>query len=795
MKSVSIGLFVLALTVFAGAQAPAPATAQSPDRLPVRRVVLYKSGVGYFEHLGRVRGNQTVTVAFTSGQLDDVLKSLTAIDLDGGRVAGVSYNSEAGLDRRLGALRLPVGPQTTRAEFLSALRGARLEVRQGTTRFIGRLLSVERLERRTDAGTVSIDTVSLVSDAGEVQTVALDPGVSVRIVEADLGEEVSKYLGLIASVRDQDVRRLNIATTGTGERDLFVSYVSEVPVWKATYRLVLPAASEARKPLLQGWAIVDNTVGEDWQNVQLSLVAGAPQSFVQAISRPYYVQRPVVPLPERVSLAPQTHQGAVSVAGAGVVTGTVTDNGGGAVPGATVSLSRAGAQVASVFTDGNGRYRVTGLSSGTYDVTVSLAGFESAEFRAVAVSGGMESVVNATLRLGSVNQSIVSGLPQGNMNVTVDGVFRAGAAGGGGGGRGGRGGAPPATPAPPPPPRLDAVEEVSVARYSQQVDAAAAQLGDLFEYKLKEPVTIPTNQSALVPILSNEVQADKVSLWNAASGTTRALRAVWLTNATGLTLDGGSFSVIEGQAFAGEGLIEPLKAGERRLLSYALDLGLVIDAKAEPIPTRIQKVQISRGVLIQQTEERRRHTYSARNDDAEPRTLVVEHPARAGWTVTGTVKPAESTPTWHRFRVTVDSKTTATFTVEDVRPVQSQISVSSLTDDHVMLFVRDQAISGPVEASLRQVLARKTDIARLNNELARRNNEIAQIGRDQERVRENMRSLKGSSEERQLLQRYVKQLDDQETRIETLRKEIETLTADRNKAQTELNAFIEKISV
>src|SRR6188472_1360611 len=116
MKSATVAAFVLILSVFIQAQAPAPkpAASQISDSLPVRRVVLYKSGVGYFEHLGRVRGNQTMTIDFTSGQLNDVLKSLTTIDLDGGRVLGISYNSDAGLDRRLGALRLPVSGQATR---------------------------------------------------------------------------------------------------------------------------------------------------------------------------------------------------------------------------------------------------------------------------------------------------------------------------------------------------------------------------------------------------------------------------------------------------------------------------------------------------------------------------------------------------------------------------------------------------------------------------------------------------------------------------------------------------------
>jgi hypothetical protein len=115
-----------------------------------------------------------------------------------------------------------------------------------------------------------------------------------------LNLEVGRYLGLIASARDQDVRRMTISTTGSGERNLYVSYISEVPIWKTTYRIVLTTNTD-KKPLLQGWAIVDNTVGEDWDNVELSLVAGAPHSFIQQLSEPYYGRRPVVPLPRRCS--------------------------------------------------------------------------------------------------------------------------------------------------------------------------------------------------------------------------------------------------------------------------------------------------------------------------------------------------------------------------------------------------------------------------------------------------------------------------------------------------------------
>ena len=225
---------------------------ESAAKLPVRRVVLYKNGVGYFEHLGRVRGSQDVRIDFTSAQLNDVLKSLTVLDLAGGRITGVDYNSEAPLARRLATLRLALGERPSVSEFLGALRGARLEVRGAAgPALTGRLLSVERKTRSATNWTVETDEISLISDSGEVHSVDLNPTTSVRIAEKDLQVEVGRYLNLIASSRDQDVRRMTISTTGNGERNLYVSYISEVPIWKTTYRIVLPTKPE-KKPLLQG---------------------------------------------------------------------------------------------------------------------------------------------------------------------------------------------------------------------------------------------------------------------------------------------------------------------------------------------------------------------------------------------------------------------------------------------------------------------------------------------------------------------------------------------------------------
>jgi hypothetical protein len=282
-------------------ESQASASAAETDagsRLPVKRVVLYKNGVGYFEHSARVHGDQDLAIDFTTSQLNDVLKSLTAVDLGDGHISGVRYNSIAPLDERLKALRLPFGEQITQVDFLAALRGARVEVHNGSDTATGRLLSVEKEKRVTDKGeSYEVTAFSVISDGGDMRSFELGPSTSVRLVEHDLSDEVGKYLNLIGSSRARDLRRMTISATGTGDREIFVSYISEVPVWKSTYRIILPE-KPGDKPLLQGWAIVDNTVGEDWRDVQLSLIAGAPQSFIQDISRPLYTRRPVVPLPQ-----------------------------------------------------------------------------------------------------------------------------------------------------------------------------------------------------------------------------------------------------------------------------------------------------------------------------------------------------------------------------------------------------------------------------------------------------------------------------------------------------------------
>jgi hypothetical protein len=695
-------LLWLAITPIVFAQSSAPASA-NPTSLPVKRVILYKNGVGYFEHAGRVGGSEDVNIDFTTAQLNDVLKSLTVLDLGKGRITGVTYNSIDPLNKRLGALRLPVGENTTTAQFLEAIRGARINVSSGSASATGRLLSVEQRELPIKGDQkITVDEISLVSDAGEVRTFDLTPATSVRIAEKDLNEEVSRYMHLLASTRDQDVRRLTISTAGSGQRDLLVSYISEVPIWKSTYRIVVPKEG---KPLLQGWAIVDNTVGEDWNNVELSLVAGAPQSFVQQLSQPYYSRRPVVPLPENAMITPQTHEAALE----------------------------------------------TNVVNGQLESPTMIP--------APPAASPMTGAVGGTL----------GGIGSGSGGGVGGGVFRVG------GGIAGR------------------TDNLVALQNATPIVAENRELGDLFEYQLKDRVTIRKNQSALVPILQARINAEKVSVWNPA--VSYVLRALWVNNISGLTLDGGSFNVLEGDAFAGEGVMDAVKPGEKRLLSYAADLGLLVDAKQKEERQQVTRVAIRRGIMTHTSEERQERIYTVRNRDTSPRMVVIEHPVREGWRLADGIEPAESSASCHRFRLSVEPGKTATLAVKEYHPLFTHYELTNLNDDQISFFLSQKMINSEVEEALRRVLTQKNGLAGLDTEINSRKGQITSISEDQKRVRENMKALKGSAEEKALVERYAHQLNQQEDQMESLRGQISELQHKRELSQKTLDEMLQGLSL
>ena len=696
--------------VFAQTSSEKKVTPQIPETaggkiasLPVRKVVLYKNGVGYFEHTGRVWGNQDLRIEFTTAQLNDVLKSLTLVDLSGGRINAVHYNSVAPLDVQLRGLQIPLGEDVTSAALLIALRGTRVEVHSGATSAVGRIFSVETIEKAgSKENPIQATQLALVTDSGEMRLFEMGPGVTVRSADPEIHRDIDRYLSLMGTTRSKDLRRMTIGASGNGEREVMVSYISEVPVWKSTYRIVLPKAPA--KAFLQGWAIVDNTVGEDWNDVKLSLVSGTPQSFIQNISQPYYARRPVIPLPESVMLTPQAHEASME----------------------------AGKLIAPL--------------------------------------------------------ALMGGVPGGVAGGSAGGVM--------GGVIGGAGMAPGTFPEEP-----DAAEEsteVSELLSKEEAAAEGTAVGDLFEYNLKERITVLKNQSALVPIVQSAIEAEKITLvMSDENGGLQGipLRALWLKNSSGLTLDGGTFNVLEQDSFAGEGIMELLHPGERRLISFAADKAVRV-VQGTPTGSRaVRKTTIVKGVMVVHREERNSTTYVIHNADAATRQVVLEYPLRSGWKLEEEMKPEESSATRYRFRVEVAPGQTDKFIVRESRPEVSRIHISTLTDGQLAAFVVEGAVTALEEQELRKVIAKKGEIAAVDQEIKTRQQDVESIEKGQARLRENMKALKGSPEEKALLLRYTRELDGQEDRLAALQKETGEQKAKREGLQAQFEAMVQGISI
>jgi hypothetical protein len=757
--------------------ASADAASEAAGRLPVKRVVLYKNGVGYFEHSTRVRGTQDLNIDFTSGQLNDALKSLTVVDLGDGRITGVRFNSVAPLSERLKTLRLPLGEQASLNDLLGALRGTRVEVRNGSTGTAGKVLGFDVMKKfgANPEQMEEVTVLTLVTDAGEVRSFDLGPGTSVRIADRELADEVNRYLNLVGSAKAVDLRRLTISAAGAGEREIFVSYISEVPVWKSTYRILLDA-KHAGNPLVQGWAVVDNTIGEDWKDVQLSLIAGAPQSFVQNISQPMYVRRPEVALPESAMLTPQTHESAMNApapppppaggpgagTGGGIapgrasLEGTVKDQSGAGVGGAQVTVrNEETGESRTATSDLQGYYRFNNIPAGNSAIFVKASGFQRFALTNIYLGVNRLNEVHPTLSVGSATQAV-------EVRGAVAQVETASA-------------------------------EVSASAERQGAEAEAKTVGDFFEYDLKGAVTIGKNQSALVPILQARIDTEKVTLWNEDSN--EPLRALWLNNTSGVEFDAGSFNILEEGTFSGEGMLDALRPGEKRLISYAADPAVRIKMEAHPTEKPFSRIQIIKGTMIMTREERETRTYTISNSDAAPRDVIIEHTVRPEWKLAEGAKPEETTASLYRFRVKVEGKKGGQLAVEEYRPLETRVELSDVSDDEVTLLTDQKRMTPELKQAIKRVLDQNGVIDALDQQIRTRQQEEKAIADDQGRIRENMKALKGSLEEKALLQRYTHQLDQQEDRLAALRSQTADLTAKRQQANEQLDKILAEISL
>src|SRR6478736_4123969 len=282
--------------------------------LPITRVVLFNSGVGYFSRSGEVTDDARVDLTFPEADVNDLLKSMVLEDFNGGRIAAVSYDSREPISRTLSSFAVNLNNNPTFAGIVSQMRGERVEVvmTPGAANQPGKLsgviVGVEKQKVAAGNGPATVDTEILNMWCAEgLRSVKLPDVQQLKFANPVVETEFRRALDVLALSHDSQKKAVSLHFAGEGKRKVQVGYVVEAPIWKTSYRLVM---DEKEKPYLQGWAMVENPTDEDWGAVKMALVSGRPISFKMDLYNPLYVNRPVVEPELFASLRPVTYRGA-----------------------------------------------------------------------------------------------------------------------------------------------------------------------------------------------------------------------------------------------------------------------------------------------------------------------------------------------------------------------------------------------------------------------------------------------------------------------------------------------------
>ena len=325
------------------------------------------------------------------------------------------------------------------------------------------------------------------------------------------------------------------------------------------------------------------------------------------------------------------------------------------------------------------------------------------------------------------------------------------------------------------------------------IEAAAqgAEVGELFEYRIEQPVTVRKDRSALIPILQTKMEGERVSLFNEVTRRERPMNGIRLKNTSKLTLEGGALTVLDGDAYAGEALIERLKPEEQRFISFSLDLGTLVTTKFKSERRPVFLVRARNGVFETHYYLAETKTYTIINQTDKERVLYIEHPLRTGWKLAEGLKPTSQTLNFYRFRVEMKPGARVEFPVSETQALMDTYQLSNISTRDVELFVANRYIDAATRAELEKLIEIKVRIDRVRRQIELLENEAEEIDEDQKRLRENIKSLKDTADAKQLIARYIAKADQQETRLEQINREKKAAQTEATRLEAELWAAIQ----
>ena len=712
----SIAPILIALAVFGPYRQSNPAAESKPERdgsipqnaaLPLSEVILYSSGVGYFQRDGEVEGRARVDLRFKADDINDLLKSMVVQDFTGGRIGAVTYGSRDPLTKTLKSFGLDLTENPTLGQLLGQARGERVEVFR-PSRTAGTILGLEKKEVPVGENKhVETEYLNLLTDEG-LQNFPMAQIQRIRLLNDRLDAELRQALDVLAAGHDTQKKTVEVIFEGEGKRKVSVAYIAQTPVWKTSYRLVL---DEKEGPFLQGWAIVENTSDEDWNQVRLSLVSGRPISFTMDLYQPLYTTRPEIQPELYSSLRPQLYGDALE-------SNRAREGGaqGGSAPGTELLAKASGAS--------NAGLRRYGL----------------------AAPAGPPAAAAPAMRMAGVEALAAA----------------------------------------------DVADRRAMAAQSVAAAAQGSQAGELFQYTITTPVNLARQKSAMLPVVSQKVAGEKVSIYNPAVQSQRPLNGFRLKNNTSFHLMQGPITVFDGGAYAGDARIDDLAPGQERLISYALDLKTEVETQSNPGGQELVTSQIKKGLLITVRKASEETTYNIKNRDQKPKSILIERPFRSDWRLVEPKQATERTREVYRFLVKTEPNQPAKLVVREEKQFSEQVQLLSYSTEAIAFYLKSPKVNARIRDALQRSVSLRDHLSQTAAERGRREQRINEISQEQSRIRENMAKLSQNSE---LYTRYVKKFDQQETELENLRQEIESLQKTERKQQQELNDYLLSLDV
>jgi hypothetical protein len=673
------------------------------SKLKVKKVIIFKHGVSYYILEGTLKGSSTFELEFKIDEMNDVLKSLFVLDTsEKGYISSISYDAALETSQLLKSIMLNIPDIDSFSSLVTQIKGADVNLTIGGSKKVsGKIMGIELIDKPSKNEKITEKQLILLKDNDEITKYAFSEIKSVDIMNDEIKKDLKFFLETVIAGKKKDAKNIIINCESGGadevERNIFVSYIRESPIWKTSYRLIMSKkqASE-QKCLLSGWSLIENTTNQDWEDIELSLVAGMPVSFVYEFYRPIYIQRPIIRPPKVLSARP------------------------------------------------------TEIEEG-----LEMEKFE--EYGAL-----MEDAMPTPAMAPRKKMARARGGPPGAAPRAT------GIVGGG------------------------MSDEAFLDKISSQTKIQTKDLGELFEYNISNPVSIKRKQSGLVPILTESIKAKRVLLYNMNEHEKNPNACLEVTNNTNLTLERGPSTIIYDDNLAGEAIIPFLNKGDTRLLNYAVEQAVLITHEQESENKSVHRVTFGSGYSYEYYYTDLMTTYKIKNKTDEEKELYLDHPKTHGYKFIDKPIEPEETPNYWRFKIALKPKDAINFKLKEQRENYSSNYLWDFGKEdflkRVGFYVKQKFINPDLENQLKEIADLIHTLNNLRAKEEKLNEERDLMTDEQARLRENITVLGDDTQSVSLKERYIKKLNTQESRFETIKKELVAL----DKKISELNKTIDE---